>query len=278
MGSFIDTRWQLMVTRLGILAFKIAIIVILILAVVTPVTGGVKVNMPDLQDGVWTFENGTLELGMTVEVYNGGMFDVNDFYIGLGMTAGNDTSLADATTDRMTIRSGQWNDLDLRMVIDMNSMNETALRDVVFNETKINMLLDVGATYPLGWVSVNIGGNSSTDWQPLVKDYSIDVNNINLAQSGGQRFLTIPYSLDVSEMISGAPMTLNVTMRNASGIMSGSSQQITLQPQTSGIMNLYLSESTAQYLAANSELLYFDLQADIYSASVTKTYQYQWSP
>ncbi len=278
MGSFIGTRWQLTVTRLGILAFKIAIIVILILAVVTPVTGGVKVNMPDLQDSVWTFENGTLELGATVEVYNGGMFDVNDFYIGFGMTVSNDTSLANATTDRMDIRSGQWNDLDLRMVIDMNRMNETALREFVFNATKVNMILDVGATYPLGWVSVNIGGNTSTDWQPLVKDYSIDVNNINLAQSGGQRFLNIPYSLDVSEMISGGQMALNVTMRNASGIMSQSTQQISLQPQTSGTLNLYLSDQTAQYLATHSEMLYFDVQADFLSASVTKTYQHQWSP
>ncbi len=278
MGSFIDMRWQLIVTRLGILAFKIAIVVILILAVVTPVTGGMKVNMPDLQDGVWTFENGTLELGTTVEVYNGGMFDVNDFYIDFGMTADNSTSLANAATDRMDIRSGQWNDLDLRMVIDMNRMNGTALRSLVFNVTQINMLLDVGATYPLGWVSVNIGGNSTIEWQPLVKNYNIDVNNINLAQSGGQRFLTIPYSLDVSDIISGAPMILNVTMRNASGIMSESTQQITLQPQTSGILNLYLSEPIAQYLATNSDLLYFDVQADFLSASVTKTYQYQWSP
>jgi hypothetical protein len=278
MGPLFETRWQLTVTRLGILAFKIAIIVILILAVVTPVTGGVNIKMPELNDGVWSFDNGTMRLGTTVGVYNGGVFDVNDFHIDFGMTDANLTKLASAGTDHVNIRSGQWNDLDLKVAIDLNRMNETELRSFVFNVTKVRMALDVGATYPLGWISLNIGGNSTTEWQPLVKDYSVDVNHMSLVHNGGQYSLTVPYRVNVSDKISGAPMGLKVTMRNASGTMSTTDQTIVLQPETSGNLVLNLSTQAAQYMESHQEQIHFDAQASIMTASVNKSYEYLWKP
>jgi hypothetical protein len=278
MGLFSDTRWQLVLTRLGILAFKIAIIVILILAVVTPVTGGVKVNAPELSNGVWSFDNGTLRLGSTVGVYNGGLFDVNDFYVVFGMTDSNSTSLGNSTTDHTNIRSGQWSNLSLLMTIDLNRMNGTALRSFVFNTTKVNMELDIGATYPLGWVSADLGGSSFSDWQPLVTDYGINLNNARLSSAGGQYTLTVPYHVSVSNMITGAPLDLKVTMSNDSDVMAMADQQVVLQPQTNGNLVLGLDDQTGQYLATHSERLHFKVQAGFLSASANKTIDYQWSP
>ena len=278
MGRFIGTRWQLTLVRLGILAFKIAIVVILILAVITPVTGGVKVDMPELNKGVWSFENGTLRLGTTVNVYNGAMFDVNDFYIDFGMTDANTTTLANFTTEHVNIRSGQWNNLDLRMTIDLNKMNRSTLSSFVFNVTKVNQVLDVGATYPLGWVSVNVGGNATSDWGPLIKDYYVDVNNMTVVPSGGHYSIRLPYHLSASDKVSGASITLTVNLRNASGAISQAVLPIVLSPDTNGYLEMSLSDSEAQYLRTHSDTLFFDVQAGFLSASVNKTIQYQWSP
>ena len=276
MGRLAETRWQLTVTRLGILAFKIAIIVILILAAVTPVTGGVKVNLPELKDSAWNFDNGTLKLGSTVEVYNGGVFDVNDFHIDLGMTDASSTSLGNFTTDYTNVRSGHWSSLPLNMTIDLNKMNGTALRSFVFNNTSVNTALDIGATYPLGWVSGNLGGNYISEWQPLVKDYSVDLKNLKLNQSGGQYALTVPYHVSVSTKISGAPMDLKVTMRNDSGVLAMTDQHVVLKPDTNGNLVLNLSSQAGQYLATHSDHLHFDVQAGFMSVSATKTVDHQW--
>ncbi|HEY3420115.1 MAG TPA: hypothetical protein VGK23_06140 [Methanomassiliicoccales archaeon] len=278
MGLFSDSRWQLVVTRLGILAFKIVIIVILVLALITPMTGGVKVNAPELNNAAWSFDNGTLKLGSSVGVYNGAMFDVKDFFLVLGMTDANATSLGNYTTGHTDIRSGQWSNLPLKMTIDLNKMNGTALSSFVFNQTKVNMALEIGATYPLGWVSASIGGNSSTDWPPLVSDYGIDTSHARVSQSGGQYTMTIPYHVSVSSMVSGAPMDLKVTMSNNSGVMATSDQQIVLRPQNNGNIVLNLTSQTGQYLATHSDQLHFKVQAGFMSASVYKTVDYQWSP
>ena len=278
MGRLAGTRWQLTVTRLGILAFKILIIVILILAAITPVTGGVRVNLPELRDSAWNFDNGTLKIGSTVDVYNGGVFDVNDFYIDFGMTDANSTSLGKFTTEHVNIRSGHWSNLPLNMTIDLNQMNGTALRSFVFNITNVNTAFNIGATYPLGWVSGILGSNSISEWQPLVKDYSVDLNNLRLGQSGGQYTLTVPYQVSVSTKISGAPMDLKVTMRNDSGVMATTDQQIILRPDTNGNLVLNLSAQTGQYLATHSDNLHFDVQAGFMSVSATRTVDHQWSP
>ncbi len=152
MGPSYDKRWQLKVTRLGILAFKVAIIVILLLAVITPLTGGVQINTPDLKDSAWSFDNGTLRLNTTVGVHNSGIFDINDFHMNVGLSDNQTPSLANFTTQHVDIRSGQTGDLDSRMAIDLNKMNGTALRSLVFNVTNLNMAVDVGAVYPLGLV------------------------------------------------------------------------------------------------------------------------------
>ena len=277
MGKAVDTRWQLKVTRLGILAFKIAIVVILILALITPLTGGVKVNVPSLANSVWSFDNGTLNLKTTVGVYNGGIFDVNDFSIKLAVADANST-LTSSSSDHVNIRSGQWSYLNMPMAIDLGKMNQTALRSFVFNATKVTMAVDVGATYPLGWVSFNIGGNSTSDWQPLVQSYSVDVNRTNLVQTGGQYSLSIPYNLSVSNMISGAPVDLKLTVRNDTGTLATTSQRVVLKPDTSGHLVLNLTAQAAQYLQSHEELLHFDAQVGFLNATATKTYDLDWRP
>ena len=49
----------------------------------------------------------------------------------------------------------------MRIAIDLNDMNSTALRSLVFNASELDMTVDVGASYPLGWVTMNVGGNHS---------------------------------------------------------------------------------------------------------------------
>ena len=278
MGRLVERRWQLTVIRLGILAFKIVIIVILILAAITPVTGGVRVNLPELKDSAWNFDNGTLKLGSMVEVYNGGVLDVNDFHIDFGMTDANSTILGNFTTNHTNVRSGHWSNLPLNMTIDLNKMNRTALRSFVFNSTSVNTALNISATYPLGWVSGNLGGNYIFEWQPLVKDYGVDLKNLKLNQSGGQYALTVPFHVSVSTKISGAPMDLKVTMRNDSGGLAMTDQHVILKPDLNGNLVLNLSNQTGQYLATHSDHLHFDVQAGFMSVSATKTVNYQWSP
>jgi hypothetical protein len=274
----IHTRWQLAVTRLGILAFKIAIIVILILAVVTPVTGGLKINMPEMQNDIWTFDNGTLRLGMKLDVYNGAMFDVNDFYVNFRMTDANMSQLVQSSSDHMNIRSGQWNNLDLRLAVDLESMNQTVLRSFVFNATQVQIIVDGGATYPLGWVALNVGGNSTYDWKPLVQDYGIDVNKATLSKNGAQYSLSVPYYINVSSTIIGQQIELKLTMRNDSGTIAMSDQMIVLQSNTKGNLALNISSQAAMELMAHQEQLHFDVQVGFMNVTTDKTVDYLWSP
>jgi hypothetical protein len=125
---------------------------------------------------------------------------------------------------------------------------------------------------------MNIGGNTSTDWQPLVQNYSVDVRNMNLVQNGGQYSLSVPYTLSVSDMISGAPLELKVTMRNDTGTVAMTDQRIVLGPGTSGNLVLNLTAPAAQYLLSHQEKLHFDAQALFFNASEIRTYDYDWVP
>ncbi len=101
---------------------------------------------------------------------------------------------------------------------------------------------------------------------------------MSLSQGSGQYYVSIPYSVSVSKMISGASMDLKVTMRNSTGPMATTDQRIDLQPQTTGDLALNLSVPAAQYLMTHEEQLHFDVQAGFLNASVSKTYDRLWEP
>ena len=108
---------------------------------------------------------------------------------------------------------------------------------------------------------MNVGGNHSYDWQPLVKDYGVDVNNMSLAQNGGQYALSVPYHLSVSDWIVGQSLDLKVTMGNSSATLATTDQHIILQQSTNGTMVLNVSGPAAQELISHPEQLHFGAQA-----------------
>ena len=107
-----------------------------------------------------------LILQIPVDVYNGGFYDINDLTLTLALSDNSTGSIiASNSSIPVNVIHGQWNDLVLKVSLDMRKVSNDTIKKLVFTGANLTMGIAIGAEYVEKMVSLSVGGNSSVVWE-----------------------------------------------------------------------------------------------------------------
>jgi len=253
---------------------------LLLLAVVPLVSGGLDIRFPENQTNNWSYDNLTnvVSFEAPVQINNGGFFDIEDFSIGIKLTDQNGTLISTTNSPPMDLLAGHTNFVHVRMALDLDHIEPSVLRELAFNHTKLNMSLSLAAYYMEHMVNIHIGTNSTMDWTPLIENMQVDVQGMHLQQNGTGYDVILPYSFDAGNMIVGQQVKVRTVLHNSSNIIGVGSESISIDRHNSGSMTMTISPAIARQLFMNPDNLTVDVAIDFQGAEFTQTYTRAWTP
>ena len=272
-------RWGLLSVRIGILVVSVVTMMLLLLAVVPLMVGGLDIHFPDDQTNNWSYDNTTniVSFQAPVQIYNGGFFDVEDFSIGIKLTDHTGTLISTSNSQPMDLLAGRTNIVNVRMALDLNSVEPSVLRELAFNHTTLNMSLSLASYYMERMVNIHIGTNSTMDWTPLIENMQVDIQGMQIEQNGTGFDLNVPYSFDAGDIMRTAGERETV-LHNSSNIIAVGSDIVSIDAHNSGSEKMSISPAVARQLVTNSDNLTVDVIIDFQGAEFTQTYTKEWTP
>ncbi|NYT12015.1 MAG: hypothetical protein GKC03_05615 [Methanomassiliicoccales archaeon] len=270
-------KWGLLGVRLGILGINIVIIVIIIMSIVPLATGGMDVDIPEGQTS-WTVQDNVISLSQPVRIYNGGFYDFEDFTVHFYLEDSDGSVITDYRNSPVDIDAGKRTTVNINLRIDLNDMGEEGMRNLVFNGTTFNMLVEIDTAYMMKLIWLNVNVSEEMEWEPLIQDYGINEWGIQYYMVGSQMQIDVPYFIEASEMLNDQDVGIDCVLRNDTSVMGNASEQVTLQGYTEGTLSFLLSEEASQWLLHNEEELTFDFQIEVEEVTGNQEYHYHWDP
>ena len=132
-------RWELLSVRIGILVVSIITTMLLVLAVVPLAVGGLDIKLPQDQATGWTYDNSTnaVSFDAPVQIYNGGFFDIEGFTVGIRLADQNGTLISESNSTPTDILAGRTNLVNVRMLLNLNEIQPSMLRELAFDHTTL---------------------------------------------------------------------------------------------------------------------------------------------
>jgi len=152
-----------------------------------------------------------------VQIYNGGFYDIQDFSVGIRLADQNGSLITESNSTPTDILAGRTNLVNVRMLLDLNQIQSSQLRELAFNHTTLNASLTLASSYMDRLVNIHIGANRTMDWSPLVDNLKLDLQGMKLQQNVTAYDVTVPYSFDAGDMIMGQQVKVTTTLRDPSG-------------------------------------------------------------
>jgi hypothetical protein len=270
-------KWGLLGVKLGILGINIVIIVIIIMSIVPLAMGGMDVDIPEGQTS-WTVQNNVISLSQPVKIYNGGFYDFEDFAVHFYLEDDVGNVITDYRNSPVDINAGERTTVNIDLRIDLNDMGEEAMKNLVFNGTTFNMLVEMNTAYMMKLIWLNVNVSQEMEWEALIQDYGINEWNIQYFMNGSQMQIQAPYFIEASNMLDGQDVQIDCRVRNSTSVMGNDSQQVTLHGYTEGTFTFLLSEEASQWLLHNEEELVFDFQIGVEGVTGEHTFNYHWYP
>jgi hypothetical protein len=268
-------RLSLLITRIGMIAFKLVIALILFLAIFPLVTGSI---MPDLNS--IRFSSGVVGndfvFQASINVSNGGTFSIDDLAVDFQMHDQNGTLVASSMTQPTSIPAHARTMIPIVITAPIDQLGQGTLSKLVFSNGSYTFLVGVQASYPLRLVSLNVHFNATMQMQPFITDVTVDTNAVRIETVGSDRFLVLPYSFGANPALAGKPFTATVNASDAGGPFSSASQTITIATINNGELRLPLTTAKADYLAANPDQITFNLHVAVLGATLDRSYEYNW--
>ena len=271
-------RWGLFTTKLVIVLFNLGIVVILILSVLPLVQGGLNIEMPQ-NDSQWTYNDNILSMQTPIQIYNGGFFDIQNFTLGFELrNNGSSEVLVSSQTAPVDIVHGRWTNIPLAFDIDLENMNRTTERELVFNDTSFNLSVSVQAQYTDRMITLGLNGYNVMNWTALIYDLNVDTSELNVESAGSNYTISVPYHFSASNILSGAHVDLGVRLRDPTMVMGNSSKEMTIQENNDGTFNMSVNETVAHYLMSHTDKLYVDYNVSFDGATFGQTSSLEWGP
>ncbi len=158
-------RWSLWAVRSAIIAVDLIIVAIIVLSILPLATGDLSVSIPDDQENEPIMEGDKITMSLPIDVTNYGYFSIDDLTLMLKLSNG-DLVLTDQRSQPVDIPTGGTTRVNLALSMDLDSISDEALKDMVFNSTELLMKLGVEAGYSLSLVKATVNIEESMDWDP----------------------------------------------------------------------------------------------------------------
>jgi hypothetical protein len=268
-------RLGLLVTRVGMIAFKLLIAIILFLAIFPLVTGSI---MPDLSSIHWSSDimGNDFVFQASIDVSNGGTFSIDDLSVDFQMHDQNGTLVASSASEPTSIAAGARTTIPIVITAHMDQMSQEMLGNLIFSNGSYGFHVGLQAKYPLRLVSLGVHFNTTMQMQPFISEVTVDTNAVRIETVGADRYLVLPYSFGASSALVGNQFTATMNASDADGQFSSASQTVTIATMNYGELRLPLTAAKADYLAANPDHITFNLHLAVRGASLDRNYAYDW--
>jgi hypothetical protein len=245
-------KLPLVVTRLGIVAFKLMVAAIVVLSILPLLTGGIGLDLEDGNDGEMTLEDSTIRIEMPITVRNDGFFDINDLQVSFIFMNEEGDMLAESEGEQIDIPAGGVTDVAIEIALDLLDLDQQVRSDLMFNGTEMMFDAKISAKYTLDMVQLSVEVGSDMGWGPFINDLQVEEWNAQATAEGDDRFVSVPFSLRADEVFNGL-QTITVTeYRDESGYTSNVSQSVYLSQQVNEMAKIPLSQEAYDRLVNNT--------------------------
>ena len=135
--------------------------------------------------------------------------------------------------------------------------------------------MEARGAYALSLISAQLVFEQTMAWEPLIDNLQL----IRAPSSGTIRQhseMSVPYSFDVSSMIQGDALEMEMTLRNATETLGEMNETITLQAHNEDVLRMNLPPETAASLAGNPQELIIEVSITYMEVSMDQEQSYHW--
>ena len=268
-------RWGPLSVRFAIWIVNLTILAIVVLSIMPLATGGLKISGPE--DGMPqpTFEDGVLTISMPLEVSNSGPFDIVDLQVLISVSE-NGTLLAKSSTTPMEVLAGMDGELVPTFSFELNDLDQDKLATLIFNHAELEMGVEARGAYALSLISAQLVFEQTMAWEPLIDNLQLDQGTVEWNYNDKTLEMSVPYSFDVSSMIQGDALEMEMTLRNATETLGEMNETITLQAHNEDVLRMNLPPETAASLAGNPQELIIEVSITYMEVSMDQEQSYHW--
>jgi hypothetical protein len=261
-----------------IIAISLLIAVIIILSIVPLAIGGLDIQIPEDEEGTWNVEGDILTLTTPVKIYNGGFYNIEDFTISYKFVNENGDTVIQGQSEPVDIIAGRTTTLDVSFVIDLNSVDPSELKRIIFESGSYDFVVNIETFYMMKLLKLGIGINNTMEWEPMVSDFGIDVDEVHYEVTDSNLTVNLPYYVYAADMLTGKQMKINCTISNATSAIGSVEKIVTLTQPLNDVLEIVIDNDAAEWLRNHSELLSIAFTLEFKGASATETYEYLWVP
>ncbi|NLT37035.1 MAG: LEA type 2 family protein [Methanomassiliicoccus sp.] len=269
-------RWSLWAVRSAIIAVDLIIVAIIVLSILPLATGDLSVSIPDDQENEPIMEGDKITMSLPIDVTNYGYFSIDDLTLMLKLSNG-DLVLTDQRSQPVDIPTGGTTRVNLALSMDLDSISDEALKDMVFNSTELLMKLGVEAGYSLSLVKATVNIEESMDWDPLISNYNVDTNNVQVVANGSNYDMSVPYTFSASELIQGRTLDIHSQLVNSTGVMSTAVNTVAIGQNNNGLITLAIPQEAAIWFMEHPEELRLLMDLDFEGATMHQEAAIVWA-
>lgn len=230
-------------------------------------------DIPETQESSWTLQDDVFSFSQPVRINNGGYYHIEDFSIKFNISDHSGNTITDYANTPVDLVAGETTQFNVVLRIDLDDINDEAMRNMVFNGTTFDTEIEIEAQYMMKLMKMSVNASEQMDWDPLIQDYGVE--GVYHTSNGSAITLHAPYFVSASDMISGQSITVDCVLSNHTSVLGESSDVITLH-QTTGEFLFPLSEEASHYMLNNSEHLTLEMTVGFHGVDVETTFDYYW--
>jgi len=193
-------KLPLLATRVGILAVKLSVAVLVALSILPLLMGGIGIDLEDEEEGDWALDGSTIRLEAPLMVSNDGFFDITDLLVGFTFKDRDGNVLAVSEMDPVDIPAGRETAVPIEIALDLYDLDRQMRSDLIFNGTDVAFDLSVRVRYTWDLVGMSVDGGSEMGWDALLGDLQV---RSDMAYLGGNHTVVVPFTLYANDMVRG---------------------------------------------------------------------------
>lgn len=235
-------KWPLVVTRLGIVAFKLMVAAIVVLSILPLLTGGIGLDLEGGDEGEMTLEDGVIRAEMPITVRNDGFFDINDLTVSFIFMNEEGDLLAESAGEPMDIPAGEETEVPIGIELDLYDLDQRVRSDLIFNGTEMMFDAKISAKYTLDMVQLSVEAASDMGWGPFISDLQVETWNAQTQEEGDDRYVVVPFSFRADDVLDGLQTVAVTEYRDDEGYTSNATQVVQLSQQVHESAKIPLSQ------------------------------------
>jgi hypothetical protein len=252
------------------------IFLILILAAIPAIPGAVQVKLPT--EWKTTDVGGRVNISGDVQICNGGIFSLDDFYFSVMLITDSGSSLATFESQKVDLKPGPWIKFPVSFEIEDVSTASLDVRDLFFSQVTFTSMLFFSASYIMGFnIQAIVIGN--THLGPLLHEFDVHTNQTTLSEEAGGIFtINVPYDIDSSLLLIGSELKVLGFVSNETGTLGVFETNAPLGGSYSGALTIYLTSDEFHHLEASPDTLVLDCLMEYGPFSWEQNLTIDWDP